>query len=148
MFRRSVASVTVFSYQRRRVTHLSRTGTCPRTCSGPCFLRLKMFRKLGLPSLLVALALVYPTQLVHAQSVDTGRHSRPRITQNIDEGERVTLTGNTHRDASEGNDRGKVHDAFPMEHLLLQLCRSPHQQKAAQKFMEDLHNPNSPDFQK
>src|SRR5258708_4441845 len=99
MFRRSVASVTVFSYQRRRVTHLSRTGTRPRTCSGPCFLRLKMFRKLGLPSLLVALALVYATQLVHAQSADTGRHSRPRITQNIDEGERVTLTGNTHRAA-------------------------------------------------
>src|SRR5258708_6391145 len=148
MFRRSVASVTVFSYQRRRVTHLSRTGTCPRTCSGPCFLRLKMFRKLGLPSLLVALALVYPTQLVHAQSVDTGRHSRPRITQNIDEGERVTLAGNTHRDASEGNDRGKVHDAFPREHLLLQLRRSPEQEKAVQKFMEDLHNPNSPDFQK
>src|SRR5258708_13178849 len=107
-----------------------------------------MFRKLGLPSLLVALALVYPTQLVHAQSVDTGRRSRPRITQNIDEGERVTLAGNTHRDASEGNDRGKVHDAFPMEHLLLQLRRSPEQEKAVQKFMENLHNPNSPDFQK
>jgi hypothetical protein len=58
-----------------------------------------MFRRLGHPSLLVALVLVYPTQLVHAQSVETGRHSRPRITRNIDEGERVTLTGNTHRDA-------------------------------------------------
>ena len=109
-----------------------------------------MFRKLGLPSLLVALALVYATQLVHAQSIDTdtGRHSRPRITRNIDEGERVTLAGNTHRDARVENDRGKVHDAFPMEHLLLQLRRSPEQEKAVQKFMEDLHNPNSPDFQK
>ena len=58
-----------------------------------------MFRKLGHPSLLVALVLVYPVQLVHAQSVETGRHSRPRITRTIDEGQRVTLTGNTHRDA-------------------------------------------------
>jgi len=32
-----------------------------------------MFGKLGHPSLLVALVLVYPTQLVHAQSVETGR---------------------------------------------------------------------------
>jgi hypothetical protein len=58
-----------------------------------------MFRKLGHPSLLVALVLVYPVQLVYAQSVETGRHSRPRITRNSDEGERVALTGNTHRDA-------------------------------------------------
>src|SRR5713101_1730527 len=58
-----------------------------------------MFRKLGHPSLLVAPVFVYPTQLVHAQSVETGRHSRPPTTRNIDEGERVALTGNTHRDA-------------------------------------------------
>src|SRR5467141_1706055 len=58
-----------------------------------------MFRKLGHPSLLVAPVFVYPTQLVHAQSVETGRHSRPPTTRNIDEGERVAHIGNTHRDA-------------------------------------------------
>src|SRR6266481_9903228 len=58
-----------------------------------------MFRKLGHPSLLVAPVFVYPTQLVHAQSVEIGRHSRRPTTRNIDEGERVALTGNTHRDA-------------------------------------------------
>src|SRR5215469_16648815 len=105
-----------------------------------------MLRKLGHPSLLVALVLVFAIQLAHAQSVDTGRHSRPRINRNIDEGELVTLQGNTHREARKENDRGKVEDGFPMEHMQLQLQRSPEQEEAVQKFIDALHNPNSSEF--
>src|SRR5215471_10527128 len=105
-----------------------------------------MFRKLGPPSLFAALALVFAIQLAHAQSVDVGRHSHPRITRNIDERKLVTLRGNTHPDARKENDRGKVEDGFPMQHMLIQLRRSAEQEEAVQKFIDALQNPNSPEF--
>jgi hypothetical protein len=96
---------------------------------------------------LVLLSLVFAIQLANAQTVDMGRHARPRITRNIDESDLVTLKGNTHPEArQEQNDRGKVNDDFPMRHMLLQLRRSPEQEEAVQKFIDALHDPNSPDF--
>ena len=105
-----------------------------------------MLRKLGCPSLLVALLLVFAIQLANAQTVDMGRHARPRITRNIDESDRVALKGNTHPEARLGNDRGKVRDDFPMQHMLLQLRRSPEQEEAVQKFIDALHDPLSPEY--
>src|SRR5215472_3146696 len=107
-----------------------------------------MFRTLGRLSLLVALASVLGASLVRAQSVEVGRHSRPRITANIDEQERITLRGNTHPEARQENDRGKAKDDLPMQHLLLQLRRSPEQEKAVQKFIDALHDAGSPEFHK
>ena len=107
-----------------------------------------MFRKLGRPSLLIALVSVFAVQLAHSQSVNVGRHSHPRITQNIDESKLLTLRGNTHRDARKENDRGSVQNGFPMEHMQLQLQRSPEQEQAVQKFIDALHNSDSPEYHK
>ncbi|HKW26875.1 MAG TPA: protease pro-enzyme activation domain-containing protein [Terriglobales bacterium] len=107
-----------------------------------------MMRKLGYPSLLAALVFVFAIPVAQAQSVDIGRHSRPRITHGVDERDLVTLKGNTHREANDDNDRGEVDDDFPMRHMLLQLHRSPAQERHVQKFIDELHDPDSPDFHK
>jgi regulation of enolase protein 1 (concanavalin A-like superfamily) len=123
-----------------------RMGMCPRVLFGPTFYEVTMFRKLGYPSLLVALVWIFAVQFAQAQTADTGRRARPRISRDIDESDSVILSGNTHPDARQENDRGKVKDDLPMQHLLLQLRRSSEQEEAVQKFIDALHNPDSPQF--
>src|SRR5258706_1009622 len=103
-----------------------------------------MVRKWGSFSLVV-LAILFAGPVVHAQ-IDSGLHARPRITQSINEMDRVALTGNTHPEASLANDRGPVANNFPMEHMLLQLKRSPEQEKALQQFIDELQTKGSPNF--
>src|SRR6266849_1442858 len=103
-----------------------------------------MVRKWGSFSLVV-LAILFAEPTVRAQ-VESGLHARPRITQSINEMDRVALTGNTHPEASLANDRGPVANNFPMEHMLLQLKRSPEQEKAVQQFIDELHTKGSPNF--
>ncbi|HET7184318.1 MAG TPA: protease pro-enzyme activation domain-containing protein [Terriglobales bacterium] len=44
------------------------------------------------------------------------------------------------------NDRGRVPDSLPLEHMLLQLKRSPEQEAALQQFIDELHTQGSPNF--
>ena len=71
---------------------------------------------------------------------------RALITQQIDENDLVTLAGNTRPEATAANDRGPVADSFPMEHLWLQLRRSPEQRTGASIVTSisssDRHSPN------
>ena len=46
------------------------------------------------------------------------------------------------------NDRGAVADQFPMGHMILQLRRSPAQENALKAFIDQLHDPKSPNFHK
>src|SRR5258707_334059 len=103
-----------------------------------------MIRKLGSLSLVV-LAILFAMPAVYAQ-VESGRHARPRITQSINEMDRVTLEGNTHPEARLANDRGAVANDFSLEHMLLQLKRSPEQEQALQQFIDELHTKGSPNF--
>ena len=68
------------------------------------------------------------------------------ITDQIDENNLVTLGGNTRPEATAANDRGPVADSFPMEHLWLQLRRSPEQEQALDKYIDGLTEPKSPNF--
>jgi hypothetical protein len=103
-----------------------------------------MVRKLGSLSLTV-LAILTAALSVNAQ-VDSGLHARPRITQSINETNRVALEGNTRPEASPANDRGAVANDFAMEHMLLQLKRSPQQEQALQQFIDELNTKGSPNF--
>ena len=103
-----------------------------------------MVRKLGSFSLIV-LAVLFAERAVNAQ-VESGRHARPRITQGVNEMERAALQGNTRPEASPANDRGPVANNFAMEHMLLQLKRSPEQEVALQQFIDELHSKDSPNF--
>ena len=70
----------------------------------------------------------------------------PLVKDRIDESVLHTLAGNTRPEANRQNDRGAVADSLPMEHMLLQLRRSPEQEDAARALIDDLHNANSPKF--
>ena len=81
-------------------------------------------------------------------SQGTGRRSRTQIHNKVDENKLVRLAGNTRSEATAENDLGAVADDLNMDHMMLQLKRSPDQEKAAAQFVADLHNPKSPNFHK
>ncbi len=64
----------------------------------------------------------------------------------MDESRRITLAGNWRPEANAENDRGPAADSLPMEHMLLQLQRTPEQEQALAELIEQLHNPDSPNF--
>ncbi len=68
------------------------------------------------------------------------------ITETISETKLVTLAGNTRPEATAANDRGPVADSFPMEHLWLQLQRSPEQEQALDRYIDQLSDRYSPNF--
>ena len=96
----------------------------------------------------VILALACTSQVAHTESTQSGRRARVLITQNIDEAKLVMLRGNVRPEASAVNDRGAVPENFAMEHMLLQLQRPPELEKELQQFIDDLHDPQSPNFHK
>jgi subtilase family serine protease len=103
-----------------------------------------MSRKLGFLSVVVLAALVSATSV--CAQVESGLHARPRIIRSVDETDRVALAGNTHPEARQANDRGAAVNDFAMEHMLLQLKRSPEQELALQQFLDELHTNGSPKF--
>src|ERR1700721_3484389 len=58
------------------------------------------------------------------------------------------VAGNTRSEADAANDLGAVADSLSLNHMMLQLKRSPEQEQAAAQFVADLHNPKSPNFHK
>lgn len=74
--------------------------------------------------------------------------SRPLVVDKLDETNLVRLAGNTRPEAIAQNDRGPVADDLVMDHMLLQLRRSPEQEQAMQEFIDQLHDPQSPSFHK
>jgi subtilase family serine protease len=94
-------------------------------------------------SLLVALACLFSPAVFSAQA-ESGQHLL--ITRNVDETKLATLGGNTRPEAVHENDRGLVADDLLMEHMLLQLRRSPEQEQALQQFLEELTDSSSPNF--
>lgn len=72
----------------------------------------------------------------------------PLIREAIDESKLVTLSHNTHPEAVPANDLGRVPDDFPMEHMLLQLKRSPEREAALQEYISELHDSTSPNYHK
>jgi subtilase family serine protease len=66
----------------------------------------------------------------------------------IDESKLMTLTGNTRPEANAQNDRGPVAGDFQLDHMLLQLQRSPAREAALDQYIADLHNPQSASFHK
>jgi subtilase family serine protease len=70
------------------------------------------------------------------------------IRDKVDENKLVTLAGNTRPEANADNDLGPVGDDLKLDHMMLQLKRSPEQEKAAAKFVDDLHDRKSANFHK
>jgi hypothetical protein len=73
--------------------------------------------------------------------------AQPLITQAVNDGSLVGLAGNMRPEAKNpANDRGRVDDATPMPHLMLQLRRPAAQEQALATLIDQLHDPNSPNY--
>jgi subtilase family serine protease len=64
----------------------------------------------------------------------------------IDEANAVTLSGNVAPLARAEFDRGAVADDLPLEHMLIQLKRTPERERALETRIAALYDPHSPDF--
>ena len=102
-----------------------------------------MHRKLVIISCISMAAWMLP---LAAQSVSSSRAGRPMLTATVDETKLHTLAGNTRPEANAANDRGLVSDDLSMDHMLLQLQRSPEQEAAVNQLLDNLHNPKSPSY--
>ena len=78
-------------------------------------------------ALLLAVAVSSPA---YSQRADVTPLKRALITQAVDNQKLVTLYGNTRASANSANDRGRVSDGLPMDHMLLQLKRPPELEQA------------------
>ena len=69
-----------------------------------------------------------------------------RIVRTIDPLTRSTLAGNTNRHLTAGIDRGALAVDARLDHLLLGLKRGDDQEQALEQFINQLHDPSSPNF--
>jgi subtilase family serine protease len=83
-----------------------------------------------------------------AQIAGTASEVRVLIVRPIDSSRLLTLAGNTRSEANPRNDLGRVADAFAMDHMLLQLQRSPEREQAFKSFIDQQHDSASPNFHK
>jgi len=88
------------------------------------------------------------SSLLVAQSQRSAPPARILINRPIDAARVFPLAGNTRGEASAHNDRGKVADTFAVEHMLLQLRRSPEREVALRAFIDQQHDSSSPNFHK
>ncbi len=68
------------------------------------------------------------------------------ITQSIDDRQVHTLRGNTRAEANADNDLGRAADGLALEHMQLQLKRSPERDQAAEQYLAGLHDTTSPNY--
>ncbi len=72
----------------------------------------------------------------------------PLITEAIDESRLTTLKGNTHPLARPEFDLGTAPASLPMQRMLLVLKRSPEQESALRKLLDDQQDKDSPNYHK
>ena len=93
--------------------------------------------RLANPTILVAL-LCTLTGFANAQ--------QNRINRPVNVGERFTLTGHLHPQATAANDRGRVDASLQLNFVTLTFTRSPSQDADLQKLLADQQNPRSASF--
>lgn len=76
------------------------------------------------------------------------RAPQPLITEAVDDSRLTTLKGNTHPLARREFDLGSAPATLPMERMLLVLKRSPEQQLALRKLLDDQQDKHSPNYHK
>jgi subtilase family serine protease len=86
------------------------------------------------------------SSMAQGPSGTAGSPLRDQISSAIDETNLVELKGNTHPLARAEFDQGMVPDSLPLEHLLVQLKRSPKQETALETLLEQQQDRDSPNY--
>ncbi len=81
-----------------------------------------------------------------AKPAEAAPQERAALSRRVDDSDLLTLRGNTRPEANAENDRGPVPADFPMEHMLLQLKRSPENEQALEAYITQLSDRDSPNF--
>ena len=66
-----------------------------------------------------------------------------RIVVTVDETQLLSLPGHTHPLAKAKFDQGRVSDSLPLEHMFLELRRSPEQEKRLESALREIQDPHS-----
>jgi subtilase family serine protease len=103
---------------------------------------IRCFGLKTLPFCGLALSLGFAFVLM-AQNSGNPPRARVLIGQRVDPTRLYTLTGNTPSEANQQNDRGKVPDTFGMDHMLLQLRRSPERERALEERIDQQQDSRS-----
>jgi subtilase family serine protease len=107
---------------------------------------IQMYRILApIISIMLGCAIALPAG---AQGFSGSSAAPALITATVNNTQLVTLPGNTRPEAKAQNDKGPVPDSFALPHMLLQLKRSPAQERALETLIDQLHDPKSPNFHK
>jgi subtilase family serine protease len=93
-------------------------------------------------------AFVFFLTLSLALSVFSQSTAVSRIKQAIDDRDTVALRGSVHPMLQKATDQGRMDGATRLEGVSLIFKRTAEQDAAAEKFLEDLQNPNSPNYHK
>src|ERR1700721_279560 len=72
--------------------------------------------------------------------------SKQAIVSTVNEGQLRVLPGNTRPEANVANDQGAVEGSTPMQHMLLQLKRTPEREAALTQLINAWHNRPSASF--
>src|SRR5580658_7330686 len=96
----------------------------------------------------ISLAIAGICSLLAASSVLAVPSGFPKqaIVSAVNEAQLTVLAGNTRPEATAANDQGAVEGSMPMQHMLLQLKRTPEREAALTQLIDDLHNPQSESF--
>jgi hypothetical protein len=108
-------------------------------------MRQNMVSRLMIPHLMAACGCAIPLALTAASAC--AQAPEPIIVPPVDESRLVTLTGNISSAALDGqNDRGRVDDSLPLNHMLLLLKRSPESEAHLEKEIDAMHDAESPEY--
>src|SRR5215831_3310240 len=100
-----------------------------------------------LPAVFTVTFLCFPAAAQQSASANLPA-PHPLITQALDESRVKVLKGNTHPLARRESDLGTAPATLPMERMLLVLKRSPEQETALRKLLDDQQDKHSPHYHK
>ena len=103
---------------------------------------------LRVPHLCVSILVVFCAFTSAQQVLDQPGMVLPRIVQPVDETQLTVLKGNIHRLARSQFDQGVAPADLPMDRMLLVLKRSPEQESALRKLLDDQQDKASPNYHK
>ena len=104
-----------------------------------------MIKKFGIALSIAVVALAFSSRYL-TRSLRAEGSQRSIITERIDESRLVRLAGNTRLEANAQNDRGRVPEDMALDHMLLQLKRSPEMESQFARYIESLTDKSSPNF--
>ena len=90
--------------------------------------------------------MIYGRMILLSSLLAASMWGQGQITQPVDENKLVTLPGNVRSAMNAANDRGAVADEFPLDHMLLQLRRSPEREQALDKLLAEQQDKSSPNY--